>query len=103
MMRLSGMWIPSSKSSRASMARTRPPISGMCEVVAEKATSRSRWKIGLTSETSLMWPVPCHGSFVMSTSPGFSPSSPNSRRKCRTVAGSVPMKDGMLPEFWARA
>ncbi len=34
-----GMWKPSSNSSRASMARMRPPISGMCEVVAAKATN----------------------------------------------------------------
>jgi hypothetical protein len=36
------------------MARMRPPMSGMCEVVAENATSRSRWKTGLSTETSLM-------------------------------------------------
>src|SRR5215472_7658409 len=102
MMRLNGMWIPSSKSSRASMARTRPPMSGMCEVVAEKATRRPPWKIGFARHTSLMCPVPSQGSLVMSTSPGRR-SLPNSRRKCRTVAGRVPMKEGMLPEFWARA
>ena len=85
------------------MARMRPPMSGMCEVVAAKATSRSPWKIGFTRQTSLMWPVPCQGSLVMKTSPGFMPSAPNSPRKWRTVAGSVPMKDGMLPEFWASA
>ena len=28
-------------------------------------------------------------------------SGPNSARKCRTVAGNVPMKDGMLPVFCA--
>src|SRR5262249_48717301 len=39
---------------------------------------------------------------VMSRSRGRR-SWPNSRRKCRTVAGRVPMKEGMLPEFWARA
>src|SRR5215813_14172113 len=102
MMRLNGMWRPSSKSSRASMARTRPPMSGMCEVVAEKATRRPPWKIGFTRHTSLMCPVPSQGSLVMSTSPGRR-SLPNSRRKCRTVAGKVPMKEGMLPEFWASA
>src|SRR5215469_13730156 len=84
------------------MARTRPPMSGMCEVVAEKATKRPSWKIGFARHTSLMCPVPCQGSLVMSTSPGRR-SWPNSRRKCRTVAGKVPMKEGMLPEFWARA
>jgi hypothetical protein len=35
---VSGMCRPSSKISRASMARIRPPMSGMCEVVAENAT-----------------------------------------------------------------
>ena len=85
------------------MARMRPPMSGMCEVVAEKATSLSRWKIGLSTETSLMWPVPIQASLVMSTSPGCIRSAPISRRKWRTVAGSVPMKDGMLPLFWASA
>ena len=62
-----------------------------------------RWKIGFTSETSLMCPVPCQGSLVMRTSPGRIRSGPISRRKWRTVAGRVPMKDGMLPEFWASA
>ena len=85
------------------MARIRPPMSGMCEVVAEKATSRPPWKIGLSTETSLMWPVPIQASLVMSTSPGRIRSAPISRRKWRTVAGSVPMKDGMLPLFWASA
>ena len=63
------------------MARIRPPMSGMCEVVAEKATSLSRWKIGLSTETSLMWPVPIQASLVMSTSPGCIRSAPISRKK----------------------
>ena len=50
-----------------------------------------------------MWPVPCHGSLVISTSPGRMCWAPIPFRKCRTVAGRVPMKDGMLPEFWASA
>jgi hypothetical protein len=100
---VSGMCRPSSKISRASMARIRPPMSGMCDVVAEKATRRPRWKIGLSTETSLMWPVPIQASLVMSTSPGRIRSAPISRRKWRTVAGRVPMKDGMLPLFWASA
>jgi hypothetical protein len=81
----------------------RPPMSGMCEVVAEKATRRSPWKIGLSTETSLMWPVPSQASLVMRTSPGCMRSAPSSRRKWRTVAGRVPMNEGMLPLFWARA
>ena len=100
---VSGMCTPSSNTSRASMARMRPPMSGMCEVVAEKATSRPPWKIGFTRHTSLRCPVPIQGLLVMRTSPGRIPSAPMSRRKWRTVAGSVPMNDGMLPVFWARA
>ena len=50
-----------------------------------------------------MCPVPCHGSLVISTSPGRMCSAPIPLRKWRTVAGSVPMKDGMLPEFCASA
>src|SRR5262245_32763977 len=59
--------------------------------------------MGLTRHTSLRCPVPIQGLLVMRTSPGRSPSAPISRRKWRTVAGSVPMNDGMLPVFWARA
>ena len=99
----SGMWKPSSKTSRASMARMRPPMSGMCAVVEEKAMRRSPRKIGLTRHTSLMCPVPIQGSLVMRTSPGLIRSAPILWRKCRTVAGNVAMKDGMLPVFWARA
>ena len=61
------------------------------------------WKIGLSTQTSLMCPVPIHGSLVISTSPGRMPSAPIAARKWRTVAGSVPMNDGMLPVFWASA
>src|SRR5204862_43329 len=93
--RASGMCRPSSKISRASMARMRPPMSGMCEVVAEKATSRSRWKIGLRTETSLMWPVPIHASLVMRTSPGRIEAAPSSRLKWRAVAGRAPMHEGL--------
>ena len=50
-----------------------------------------------------MCPVPCQGSLVISTSPGRMRSGADPVRKWRTVAGSVPMKDGMLPEFWASA
>jgi hypothetical protein len=98
---ISGMWMPSSNTSRASMARSRPPISGMCEVVAENATRRPARKIGLSTHTSLMCPVPIHASLVMSTSPGRIAAAPIARRKWRTVAGKVPMKEGMLPLFCA--
>ncbi len=59
--------------------------------------------MGFTRHTSLMCPVPCQGSLVISTSPGRRRSGPSSRRKCRTVAGSVLMNDGIEPEFWANA
>src|SRR5215467_716826 len=88
MMRLNGRWMPSSKSSRASMARTRPPMSGMCDVVAEKATKRPPWKIGFARHTSLMCPVPCQGSLVMRTSPGRR-SPAKSRASVRTHAKSL--------------
>src|SRR5262249_467443 len=58
---------------------------------------------GFTTHTSLRWPVPIHGSLVMSTSPGRRPSAPIAARKWRTVAGRVAMNEGMLPVFWARA
>src|SRR5437867_12221244 len=55
---IKGMCRPSSNTSRASIARRRPPMSGMCEVVAENATSRPARKIGLRTLTSLICPVP---------------------------------------------
>ena len=61
-----------------------PADVGMCEVVAEKATSRPRWKIGLSTQTSLMCPVPIQGSLVMSTSPGLHAS----RGPCRAGSGA---------------
>src|SRR2546425_8949617 len=39
---------------------------------------------------------PIHASLVMRTSPGRIASAPIARRKWRTVAGRVPMKEGML-------
>src|SRR3989304_1626833 len=42
-----------------------------------------------------MWPVPIHGSLVIMTSPGLSVFGGNLARKCLTVAGSVPMNDGI--------
>ena len=98
---IKGMCSPSSNTSRASIARRRPPMSGMCEVVAENATSRPARKIGLRTLTSLMCPVPIHASFVMRTSPGRIAVGPIARRKWRTVAGRVPMNEGMLPVFCA--
>ena len=78
---INGMCSPSSNTSRASIARKRPPMSGMCEVVAENATRRPARKIGLRTLTSLMCPVPIHASLVMSTSPGRIAAGPIARRK----------------------
>src|SRR5262245_35739419 len=50
-----------------------------------------------------MWPVPIQALLVMRMSPGCIRSGPISRRKWRTVAGRVPMNDGMLPLFCASA
>src|SRR2546427_3555993 len=96
-----GMCNPSSNTSRASMARRRPPMSGMCDVVAEKATRRPARKSGLSTLTSLMCLVPIQASLVMRTSPGRIAAAPIARRKWRTVAGRVPMNEGMLPVFCA--
>ena len=71
-------------------------MSGACAVEALKATSRPSRKIGLATVMSGRWPVPIQRSLVMSTSPGSSASAGKKRRKCFTVAGSVPMKLGML-------
>ena len=76
-------------------------MSGMCDVVAENATRRPARKSGLSTLTSLMCPVPIQASLVMRTSPGRIAAAPIARRKWRTVAGSVPMNEGMLPVFCA--
>ena len=100
---ISGMWKPSSNSSRASTDRILPPMSGTWAAVAAKPTSRSPAKTGLTRQMSLRWPVPIQGLLVMNTSPGRMRSAPICASACRTVRGRVPMKDGMLPLFSASA
>src|SRR3954466_7240405 len=42
-----------------------------------------------------MCPVPIHGSLAIITSPGFSVCAGNFFRKCLTVAGKVPMNEGI--------
>ena len=42
------------------------------------------------------WPVPIHGSFVTTTSPGDSVSAGNFRSMWASVAGPVPVNDGTL-------
>ena len=79
-----------------------PPISGACAVEALNATSLAPRKIGFAIVMSGKCPVPSHKSFVINTSPGASDFAGKNRRKCFTVAGSVPMKLGMLSVAWTR-
>src|SRR5712691_1134150 len=93
--------------SRASGERILPPMSGTCATLAAQATSFARpepvegWrKIGWAKETSGRWPVASQGLLVMKTSPGRSVSAGNSLKKCFTVRGRQPIKDGMLTCDW---
>ena len=70
-----GMYRPSSKTSRASADRIRPPMSSMWQVLAKYATTRPSRKIGVTRVMSLIWPAVIHGSLVISTSPASSDAS----------------------------
>ncbi len=66
---------PSSKTSRASPERTRPPTSAAWQVFANQPATRPPWKTGVATVKSFTWPLVCHGSFVTRTSPGSSRSS----------------------------
>ena len=96
-----GIWSPSSKISRASGERMRPPMSGACAVLAANPRRAPSRKTGFATQMSGRCPVPIHGSLVMRTSPDASVSGGNSRRKCRTVRGRVLMNDGILSVAWA--
>ena len=98
---MTGMWKPSSNTSRGSTERTLPPMSGACAVEAAKATMRPWRKMGLATVMSLRWPVAIHGVLVTSTSPGAMLARPICLMNSFTVTGSVPMKEGMLSVFWA--
>ena len=98
---ITGMWKPSSNTSRGSTERTLPPMSGACAVEAAKATMRPLRKIGLATVMSLRWPVAIHGVLVTSTSPGRILARPICLMNSFTVTGSVPMNDGMLSVFCA--
>ena len=98
---MTGMWKPSSNTSRGSTERTLPPMSGACAVEAANATMRPLRKIGLATVMSLRCPVAIHGVLVTSTSPGAMLSSPISLMNAFTVTGSVPMNEGMLSVFCA--
>ena len=98
---MTGMWKPSSNTSRGSTERTLPPMSGACAVEAAKATMRPWRKIGLATVMSLRWPVAIHGVLVTSTSPGRMLARPICLMNSFTVTGSVPMKEGMLSVFCA--
>src|SRR5688572_20651025 len=77
-----GMRSPSSKTSRASAERIRPPISALWQVLANNATNFPPRKIGVVIVMSLICPAVCHGSLVMRTSPASSLSGGNAARKC---------------------
>jgi hypothetical protein len=98
---ITGMWKPSSNTSRGSTERTLPPISGACAVEAAKATMRPWRKMGLATVMSFRCPVAIHGVLVTSTSPGAMLSRPICLMNSFTVTGSVPMKEGMLSVFCA--
>ena len=51
-------------------------------------------------EISLRWPVPTHGSLVITTSPGLRRSGGIFRKTSDRVCGSVPMKLGILRLDW---
>ena len=67
-----------------------------------KATSMPSMNTGVAMEKSGRWPVPIHGSLVMTTSPGLQVPGGKRRRKCFTVRDMVPTKEGMEPLFSAR-
>ena len=98
---MTGMWKPSSNTSRGSTERTLPPMSGACAVEAANATMRPLRKIGLATVMSFKCPVAIHGVLVTSTSPGRMLSSPICLMNAFTVTGSVPMNEGMLSVFCA--
>jgi len=54
-----GMRSPSSKTSRASAERIRPPISALWQVLAKSATSPPFLKIGVVIVMSLICPAVC--------------------------------------------
>ena len=77
-----GMRSPSSKTSRASAERIRPPISALWQVLANNAAILPLRKIGVVIVISLICPAVCHGSLVINTSPGANLSGGNAARKC---------------------
>ena len=87
-------------------------LPGLVDLHAHPARSGSKYGVdpdveflprGVTTVMSCRWPVPIHGSLVMTMSPGFHSGTGRALRTCRTVLGIVPMKAGMLRELSARA
>jgi hypothetical protein len=60
-----GTYSPSSKTSRASAPRVRPPMSMAWQVFANSATNSPAWKMGVTTVKSLRWPEVSQGAFVL--------------------------------------
>ena len=92
---------PSSNTERLSAEKIEPPTSEAWAMIPVKATSSPSRNTGVAIEKSGRWPVPIHGSFVITTSPGFHVSGGNRRRKCFTVRDIVPTNDGIDPLFSA--
>src|SRR5262245_55336677 len=99
---MTGMWKPSSNTSRGSTERTLPPMSGAWAVEAAKAMRRPWRKIGFATVMSFKCPVAIQGVLVMKTSPDRMLPRPISLMKVLTVTGSVPMNEGIDSVFWAR-
>src|SRR6266545_1035037 len=96
-----GMRSPSSKTSRASAERIRPPISALWQVLANNATILPLRKIGVVIVISLIWPAVCHGSLVISTSPGANRSGGNAARKCFIEVAMALIWPGVPLSDWA--
>ena len=94
---MTGICRPSSKTSRASAERMRPPMSGAVRDRAREPDERPvGWKIGFATVMSGRWPVPSQMSLVIRMSPGVERLGRILLEKVRIVRGTVPMNDGML-------
>ena len=91
--------MPSSNSSRQSADHSEPPTSGECAIEPAKPTSRSRWKIGVTTVKSGRWPVASQGSLVTTASPGCQISAGNFCRNTFVVFGRMQENEARPPVF----
>ena len=71
---IGGIWMPSSKISRAFSESLVPPMSLTWPTVPTRPTSRPSRNTGVSTAMSNRWPAQSHGSLVTSTSPGSSVS-----------------------------